>query len=41
MLDGAFISHLFLWAIGGLSVVGAALTAMCVWSLGRAAYRRD
>jgi hypothetical protein len=41
MLDGAFISHLLLWAVGGMAALGALLTVLAFFSMGRSAYRKD
>ncbi len=40
MIDGAFLSHVILWSIGVLAVVGAVLTAGAFWSMGRSGYRK-
>ena len=41
MIDGAFLSHVLLWSIGGLTAIGAVLTAGAFWSMGRSGYRKD
>jgi hypothetical protein len=41
MIDGAFFSHVVLWAIGALTAVGAVLTVGAFWSMGRTGYRKD
>jgi hypothetical protein len=41
MIDGVFLSHVILWAIGALAAVGAVLTVGAFWSMGRAGYRKD
>ncbi|WOF24345.1 hypothetical protein N8K70_06670 [Microbacterium betulae] len=35
MLDGAFVSHILLWVIGGVSAVTAVLVAGALFTLGR------
>ncbi|HWI32374.1 MAG TPA: hypothetical protein VNT50_12895 [Microbacterium sp.] len=41
MFDDALLSHLLVWAIGGLAALGGLLTVAAFWSMGRAAYRKD
>lgn len=41
MLDPAFFSHVILWAIGGLALLGLVGTVGAFWSMGRAGYRED
>lgn len=40
-MDYGVASHILLWLIGAMSVLGLALTAFGFWSLGRSAYRKD
>lgn len=41
MFDAAFLSHVILWGIGGMAALGALLTIVAFWSMGRSAYRKD
>ncbi|WP_281422023.1 hypothetical protein [Microbacterium flavescens] len=40
-MDYGFLSHALLWLIGGMTALGALLTAGALWSMGRASYRKD
>ncbi|KAF2414457.1 hypothetical protein B1729_04250 [Microbacterium sp. B35-04] len=40
-MDYGFLSHALLWLIGAMAAVGALLTALAFWSLGRQGYRKD
>ena len=40
-MDYGFASHIVLWLIGAMAAVGAVLTAFAMWSMGRAAYRKQ
>lgn len=40
-MDGAFISHLLFWTVGGMTAVGFVLTIGAFLSMGRSAYRKD
>jgi len=41
MFDGAFLSHVILWGIGGIAALGALGVIGAFFSMGRAAYRKD
>lgn len=40
-LDGAFISHLLFWIVGGMTAVGFVLTIGAFFTMGRSSYRKD
>ena len=40
-MDYGFASHALLWLIGGMAALGALLTVLVFWSMGRSAYRKD
>ncbi len=35
------LSHLLLWAVGGIAALGLVGTVIAFWSMGRQAYRKD
>lgn len=35
------LSHIVLWSIGALSLVGGVLVVGSFWSMGRSGYRKD
>jgi hypothetical protein len=41
LFEPGFLSHVLLWTVGGIAALGALLTVVGFWSLGRAAYRKD
>ena len=41
IIDNGLISHLLVWAIGGVAALGPVLTVGAFWSMGRSAYRKD
>ncbi len=41
MIDGVLLSHVLLWSIGALTVIGAVMTAGAFWSMGRSGFRKD
>lgn len=40
-MDYGFASHIVLWLIGLMAVVGAVGTVLAFWTMGRQAYRKD
>lgn len=40
-MDAAFLSHVVLWVIGGLSLLAGLGTIGAFFSLGRSGYRKD
>ncbi|SJN35175.1 hypothetical protein FM104_08765 [Microbacterium esteraromaticum] len=41
MLDAAFLSHVLLWFIGAMSVVGVVTMTGALILMGRTGYRKD
>jgi hypothetical protein len=41
MFDAASVSHLVLWAVGGIALLGAIGTVGAFFSMGRSGYRKD
>lgn len=41
MLDGAFLSHVILWLIGGMTLCAIVGTFGALVSMGRSGYRKD
>ena len=39
-MDYGFASHVVFWLIGAMAAVGAVITVLAMWSMGRAAYRK-
>ena len=40
-MEYGFASHVLLWLIGAMALVGLVLTTVGFWVLGRSAYRKD
>ena len=40
-MEYGFASHVLLWLIGAMAVLGLVLTTLGFWVLGRSAYRKD
>ena len=40
-MEYGFASHVLLWLIGAMAALGALLTVVGFWSMGRAGYRKD
>lgn len=40
-MEYGFFSHVLLWTIGAISVLGLVGTTVAFWSMGRQAYRKD
>ena len=40
-MEYGFASHVLLWLIGAMALLGLALTTLGFWVLGRSAYRKD
>ena len=40
-MEYGFASHVLLWLIGGLALLGLVLTTLGFWVMGRSAYRKD
>lgn len=41
MIDAAFLSHVFLWLIGAMTVVSVVVTCGAMYAMGRSGYRKD
>lgn len=41
MLDGATLTGMLVWLIGGMVVCTTVVTIGALWSMGRTAYRKD
>ncbi|NYE19792.1 hypothetical protein [Microbacterium immunditiarum] len=40
-MEYGFLSHVVLWIVGAIAAVGTIGTVLAIWSIGRAAYRKD
>lgn len=40
-MEYGFISHLFLWGIAAIALLGTVGTVLAFWGMGRSGYRKD
>jgi hypothetical protein len=40
-MDYGFASHVVLWVVGAISLIGGIGAVLAFWSLGRAGYRKE